>query len=408
MMKNEKKTKNDFMTDAVELTRQLVQIESTDPGCYETDIEKFINNWLKERISALPKEFADQITIKELEALPERKEIMASISGTEETLPRLVFICHMDTVVIGEDWDEEIDPLGAQVRDDRIYGRGSCDMKSGLACAMSAFARVLKQTEERGELPKRAVSIIVTVDEEADMRGVEAAIKAGWVGAKDWVMDCEPTDNMLQIAHKGRTWFELTIKGITAHASQPEHGADAIAAMAIAIQHIRNKMLAQPIHKELGKSTVTFGQIEGGYQPYVVPDHCKVWIDMRLVPPCNTKIAEGFVREAIAVAQKQIPGIKGSYIITGDRPPVERDPKSPLAAAIINAAKVAGYPTEVSIFTGYTDTAVIAGKCGNHNCMSYGPGSLALAHKPNEYVAVRDVIRVEKVLQTLTDSLLWR
>jgi len=76
-------------------------------------------------------------------------------------------------------------------------------------------------------------------------------------------------------------------------------------------------------------------------------------------------------------------------------------PGSPALAAILAAAAAEGHPAEVGAFTGYTDTAVIAGTCGNRNCMSYGPGSLALAHKPNEHVPREDVLRVQRVLTRL-------
>lgn len=83
-------------------------------------------------------------------------------------------------------------------------------------------------------------------------------------------------------------------------------------------------------------------------------------------------------------------------------PPIERDPGSPLLAALIKTVEqTTGAPAQVSYFTGYTDTAVIAGTCSNHNCMSYGPGSLALAHKPNECVPRDDIQRVEAVLTDL-------
>lgn len=395
--------------DAIELTQKLVQIESTDPGVYESEIEAFIKGWLQKHIAALPTKIANQIKLEELEVLPGRTELMATIPAAAgaKSQPRLVFICHMDTVVIGEDWNNDINPLGAEIRNSKIYGRGACDMKSGLACAMVAFATQLEEAAKTGTLPQRALSLICTVDEEAEMRGVEAAIKAGWVAKDEWVLDCEPTDAQLQIAHKGRTWFELTMTGVTAHASKPEQGADAIAAMAEAISYIRKAFTELPTHTELGRSTVTFGQIEGGYQPYVVPDKCTTWIDMRLVPPCNTAEAERIVQGAIALAEAAVPGNHGSYAITGDRPPIERDPESPLAAAIQSAAKEAGFPTTVSAFTGYTDTAVIAGTCGSHNCMSYGPGSLALAHKPNEYVDRSDIIRVQAVLNKLCLNLIW-
>lgn len=453
--------------EAWELARKLVQIDSSDPGAYEGNIERYIKGWLETRIAALPAELAARIRIDELEALPGRTELMATIPSRFESiatggndkeatqdqdwsqyvskrmltcrsasgnaaataqdqtqnasrcasaysvapkasLPRLVYICHMDTVTLGNGWDADIDPLSGLIRDERLYGRGSCDMKSGLASAMAAFARMLERVAASGQLPERAFSLICTVDEEDFMRGVEAAISAGWVGNEEWVLDTEPTDAQIQVAHKGRTWFELTMEGVTAHASQPWKGADAIAAIAETIGGIRRAIEAQPTHPELGHSTVTFGQIEGGYRPYVVPDQAKVWIDMRLAPPCDTAAATRIVKSAIERAEEAVPGAHGSYVITGDRPAIERDPESPLLAGLLAATgRVLGTPAEVGIFTGYTDTAVIAGTTGNHNCMSYGPGSLALAHKPNEYVPHADVRRAQAVLTELATRCLW-
>ena len=219
------------------------------------------------------------------------------------------------------------------------------------------------------------------------MRGSEAAIDAGWVGSREWVLDTEPTDGQIQVAHKGRTWFEIEMAGVTARREPAWKGADAVAAMAEVVCALRRAFMALPVHDELGPSTITFGQIEGGYRPYVVPDHAKVWVDMRLAPPTDTAAATRMVEQAIAGAEAAVPGCHGSYTVTGDRPAIERDPSSPLLAALKRAADdVTGTDTTVGFFTGYTDTAVIAGKTGNRNCMSYGPGSLALAHKPNEYV----------------------
>lgn len=392
---------------AWKLARELVQIDSSDPGAYEGEIERHIRTWLRQRIENLPESLASRVSIDELEVLPGRTELMATIPGATDE-PRLVFICHMDTVTLGDGWGDGIDPLSGIIRDDRLHGRGACDMKSGLASAMVAFEATLNKMARTGKLPRRGLSLICSVDEEDFMRGVEAAIKQGWVGTSEWVVDTEPTDSQIQVAHKGRTWFELTMQGVTAHASQPWKGADAIAAMAVAINQIRREIGSQPVHDELGRSTVTFGQIEGGYRPYVVPDSCKVWIDMRLVPPCDTQAATKIVEDAITAAENEVEGCHGSFIITGDRPAVERDPASPLLAELLEStADVTGTSAEVGIFTGYTDTAVIAGTCQNHNCMSYGPGSLALAHKPNEYVPHEDVRRAQAVLTRLAERVCW-
>ena len=281
-------------------------------------------------------------------------------------------------------------------------------MKGGLACAIAALVHTLERVVADGALPRRGFSLICSVDEEDFMRGSEAAIDAGWVGSREWVLDTEPTDGQIQVAHKGRTWFEIEMAGVTAHASQPWKGADAVAAMAEAVCSLRRAFAALPVHNELGPSTITFGQIEGGYRPYVVPDRAKVWVDMRLTPPTDTAAATRMVEQAIAVAEAAVPGCHGSYTVTGDRPAIERDPNSPLLAALKRAADdTTDADTTVGFFTGYTDTAVIASKTGNRNCMSYGPGSLALAHKPNEYVPHADIVRCQNVLIVLADNVLW-
>lgn len=377
--------------DAVELTRELIKIESTDPGSWETKIGEYICDYLKES--------GAETDTYEVE--PGRKIVKGVVAG-KKAHPALVFICHMDTVVKGDGWTREA--FDAQISDGKIWGRGSCDMKSGLACALTAFTEAAKAQKDKDmddKLPGTLV-FIGTVDEEADMKGSEAAVRQGWIQKEDWVLDMEPTSGMIQMAHKGRTWFELDVKGITAHASMPEKGADAIAGIAFMIAEIRKAMEQAPAHEELGKSTVTFGQISGGYSPYVVSDHSMVTIDMRLVPPMNTKEAEKIVRRAIEIGKKAVPGVKGSYKITGDRPPVETHMESGLMKALSESVtEITGKDPVVSAFTGYTDTAVVAGMTGNMNCMSYGPGNLAQAHKPDEYVEITDIERCVEVYREL-------
>lgn len=389
------------------LAQELVRIDSSDPGAYEGEIEHFIKGLIEQQLAQLDSPVLDAVQIAELEVLPGRRNLMVTVPGSSDE-PRLVYICHMDTVTLGDGWDADIAPLGAVVRDDKLYGRGACDMKGGLACAIAALVHTLERVAADGALPRRGLSLICSVDEEDVMRGSEAAIDAGWVGSREWVLDTEPTDGQIQVAHKGRTWFEIETTGVTAHASQPWKGADAVAAMAEAVCALRHAFTALPVHDELGPSTITFGQIEGGYRPYVVPDHAKVWVDMRLTPPTDTAAATRMVEQAIAGAEAAVPGCHGSHTVTGDRPAIERDPSSPLLAALKRAADDAtDADTTVSFFTGYTDTAVIAGKTGNRNCMSYGPGSLALAHKPNEYVPHADIVRCQNVLIALVDNTLW-
>lgn len=382
---------------AVWLTGYMVQLESSNPGFTEKNMEHFLRSYFQRMAE-------DEVSIKIDEALPGRNNLMIEIAG-DETEPELIFICHMDTVPLGEGWD--MDPLSGELRDGKLYGRGACDMKAGLACAVSAFTEAAN-LKHRGLIPHRTLKLIATVDEEGEMCGVEQAIRSGWVSENSYVLDTEPTNGEIQMAHKGRVWFVLEIQGVPAHASTPWKGADAIAAMAEVIAEIRTEVEQLPNCGTMGKSTVCFGQIQGGQQPYVVSDRCRATVDMRLVPPCNTDTAVSLVKKAMETAMQKIPGVKGSWEITGNRPCIEEHMESELMRQLQYCCReVSGTETVVGVFPGYTDTAVIAGMLKNHNCMSYGPGNLALAHKPNEYVEIKDILRCESVLKRLVRQLIF-
>lgn len=202
------------------LTQGLVRIDSSDPGAYEGEIERYIKVLVEAQLERLSHPVLHAVQVEELEVLTGRRNLMVTVPGLSDE-PRLVYICHMDTVTLGDGWDADITPLGAVVRDGKLYGRGACDMKGGLACAIAALVHTLERVAADGALPRRGFSLICSVDEEDFMRGSEAAIDAGWVGSREWVLDTEPTDGQIQVAHKGRTWFEIEMDGVTAHASGP-------------------------------------------------------------------------------------------------------------------------------------------------------------------------------------------
>ena len=378
---------------AVTMTKQMIQIESTDHGTYENAMA----NWITSQLAPYP-----NVQLTRQEVLPGRPNLMAELPG-DPALPALIMICHMDTVVVGDGWT--LPPFEAIEKNGKIYGRGACDMKSGLACCLSAFQYAAEMLKASGKTPKQTLKLICSMDEEDFMRGSEACIQSGWITDHDWVIDAEPTNGQIQMAHKGRTWYEIDVQGHTAHASTPWKGADAIAAMSEIICEIRHAILYTPVHPDMGSSTVTFGQITGGYRPYVVPDHCKVWIDMRLVPPLNTEKTNAIVEAAITHAEQSVSGISATYKITGDRPPIEQNLDSPLLANLkMSCQEITGQTPQVSCFTGYTDTSVIAGQLHNRNCMSYGPGCLEAAHQPDEWVVIDDILRCEQVYQQLVKN----
>lgn len=377
--------------EEIQLTQQMVRIESSNPGTFETAMSEFVYDWIRCNTSA--EIFREPVH-------PGRDNIVAILRG-KSRVHNLTYICHMDTMPAGEGWEHP--PFSAEIIDGKLYGRGSCDMKAGLAAAMLAF----RNLSRLGKPLNYDFQLIATVNEEDAMTGAEQAVRDSYVNADSYVLDAEPTDSRIQVAHKGKTWFELTTHGKTCHASMPQHGCDAIAAMAEIITRVNRKLAELPVHPEMGACTATFGTIRGGWNPYIVPNACTATLDMRLTPPTTNARSAELVREAIAEGLAMVPGATCDCTVTAQRPAIEKDNDSFLLAALRKAVtNVTGGELPVDFFPGYTDTAVIAALTGCRNCMSFGPGSLEQAHRPNEFVPCGEITRSVEVMTRLAEDIL--
>ena len=161
----------------------------------------------------------------------------------------------------------------------------------------------------------------------------------------------------------------------------------------------------------VGNDTITAhangGIINGGLNLNVVPGECYCTIDMRLTPPTTNEQSIRLVEEAIAEGCANVPGTSCTYTVLAQRPAVEKDNDSYLLKMLCAATKdVTGEEAPVDFFPGYTDTAVIAATTGNRTCMSYGPGDLFYAHKPDEFVELDDITRCTRVMTRLAESIL--
>lgn len=377
--------------EEVLLTQQLVRINSENPGSYEGAMADFVEDWLRRNVSA-------QVLREPVH--PGRDNIVAVLRGASQAHD-LTYICHMDTMPAGEGWTHP--PFGAEIAGGRIYGRGACDMKAGLAAAMLAFRNIARL----GRPLRYDLQLIATVNEEGAMTGSEQAVKDGWVNADSYVLDAEPTDSRIQMGHKGKTQLVLNVRGKTCHASMPQEGSDAIAAMAEIIVRVNRKLAQLPRHPVMGPCTGTFGTIQGGWSPYIVPDACTATLDLRLSPPVTNAQSLALVEEAIAEGLAAVPGASCDYTVTARRPAIERDDGSFLLARLRAAIReAAGGELPVDFFPGYTDTAVIAALTGCRDCMSFGPGSLEQAHRPDEFVPCAEITRSVAVMTRLAEDIL--
>ena len=191
------------MSEIIELTKKLVQIQSENPTGTEREIAVFVKDWF----SKIP-----GVKTETYEVAPDRPNVIARIEG-ESPYPRLACLGHMDTVPAGEGWTKN--PFGGEIEQGRLYGRGATDMKGGLAVAMMA----LKNVALSGKKLKESFLVCATMDEEGvEMLGALDVVAKKLVEKDTFLIACEPSGLKCGVEHKGVIWYELITNGIPSHA----------------------------------------------------------------------------------------------------------------------------------------------------------------------------------------------
>lgn len=384
------------LAELIELTRALVRIDSQNPTPGEAACADFVAGWLAQ--AGLP--------VRLLPLADGRPNLVARLEGRGGARP-LVLLAHLDTVPIGEGWT--IDPLGGEVRDGRLYGRGAADMKAGLAVALLLLRDLLREAAElRGDL-----LLCCTADEEGPgMAGAVHLVATGQIPRAALVLALEPTGLRLRRATVGVMWYQVVVQGRQAHGGRAPLGVDANHAMARIVVALKEAVAALPHrHPLLGPPLVTCSRLEGGVATNVVPPSCRAEFDLRIVPPMSPDDADALVRRVVAEAVAGVPGASAAVHNLGlRRPPVEAPETSPLVVALARAfARVVGRPLESGGADGheaYTDASIVSVLTGNPHCTVWGPGSTDLAHVADEYVPVADLEVAARVLRALVGDLL--
>jgi acetylornithine deacetylase/succinyl-diaminopimelate desuccinylase len=282
----------------------------------------------------------------------------------------------------------------------RLYGRGTADMKGALA----AMAGALVQLKISDALTNGRVTLAAIIDEETQTLGSEHLVKSGFEA--DGAIVGEPTDNQIDIGHKGLEWLVVEFEGKAAHGGTPESGINAISAAAHFV-HLIEKELIPEFQKRrdptLGLPAVNIGTIQGGDQPSTVAAHCQIKLDRRWV---NTETIN-MVFEDFEVLLKKIrsarPGLKTKVFRVPDsmatmlHGPVTIDPKHSVVQAAQNALREHSLPAEpLGVFPAWTDAALISREAKIPSII-WGPGELNYAHSPEENIKLEDVIAAKNL-----------
>jgi len=381
------------MAEVVELTQKLVRIRSENPTGNEKEVALFVKEWF----SGIPGVKTELFEVK-----PDRPNVVARLEG-ESSYPRLVCLGHMDTVPAGEGWTK--DPFGGTLAEGRLYGRGSSDMKGGLAAAMMA----IKNAALSGKKLRESFIVCATMDEEGiDMLGALDIVERNIVKKDTFLIACEPTGLQCGVEHKGVIWYELVTKGISAHAGNPNVGADAILALGeaqVALKRAFDGMDESSVR--VGRPTITFSRVEGGNKTNVVPDRARCEMDVRIPVPMTIEDITERIKDVIAsaISDRKITWTLRQFNI--DRPPVVAPGGSPLTKALESAFKKhMGSSLQYFGLPAYTDASIISARTGNPYGYLFGPGILELAHTADEYVPVKDLEDAEGILTDMVMNLL--
>jgi acetylornithine deacetylase len=339
--------------DPIQLTKKLVDIESTT-YC-EGPAGVFLYEYLTEQRYAVERMGVAQPDHSSTPGAGngERFNVYAALPGVT---PDVVLSTHMDTVP---------PYFGCTEDDDFLYGRGSCDAK-GIIAAQIAAADRLREAGVK-------VGLLFVVGEERDSAG--AAVANLHSKGSKFLINGEPTDNRLALASKGALRVELRAKGKMAHSAYPELGDSAIDKLVVALHDILAMPL--PVEPEIGPSTLNIGLIEGGRAPNVIADKAEAHILIRLVGPADE------TKQNILKA-------------VGDR----ADVTFSLELPFVRMRKVGNLPTMVAKFT--TDIPSLT-NWGEPFLL--GPGSIHVAHTPNEKIAKKELLEAVDLYTDLAVSL---
>ncbi len=372
------------MTDLSKLLADLVAIESVNPvfgGPGEADLAAFVEAWLR-RTGA-------DVAVQEVQ--PGRNNVIAVVGSGPG--PALLLDSHLDTVS-ADTWADG-DPFRPEVREGRLFGRGSCDTKASMAVFLYLIAHYAASPTHLS----RPLVFAATIDEEDRQSGAYRLLDHDFGVEIGAAVAGEPTLCRMIHAHKGLIRFQLEARGRAAHASNPALGDNAIARMgrvlgrlAALIEDFENRAG----HPLLGRPTLSPGTIRGGTAVNVVPDRCLLELDRRLIPG---ETADGAVDEVLALFEGE-PDI--ALIRHYDRPALNTPADSPFVQEFGRAIHAGGRDPRPEV-AGYLTNAVAFVERGIPSIV-FGPGDVTLAHTDHEFVDLAELEAAGHILRHFLDK----
>ncbi len=376
--------------DPVALARALVATPSVNPeieesGAGEAGVAELTAGWLR----------SWGLSVETAEVGAGRWNVVGRLEG-DGVGPTLLLNGHLDTVGVA---GMNIEPFGAELKDGRLWGRGSCDMKGGVAALLAATAKIA------GERLPGVLVVALTADEEHASLGMEVLVSSGI--RADAAVVCEPTSLAVMPAHKGFVWVEATFRGRAAHGSRPDVGVDAIehaGRYLAALGALRTRLCTAEPHPLLGHGSFHAGTIEGGSAASVYPDVCRLVLERRTLPG---ESAAGTMDEFQTILDElaaEVPDLEAKLTQGLARPATEIPNDSPLVTGLLAACAVEGVEPMLAGMTAWVDASFL-NQAGT-SAVCFGPGSIAQAHSAGEWVDPSEIVTCAAVLERFSHDFL--
>jgi len=358
----------DARLDARALTRELLAFNTINPPGLERACARRLGSLLEGAgFSVAYHEFAEA-----------RTSLVAHV-GVRDGAPPICFTGHIDTVPLGAArWTR--DAFAGESDGDRLYGRGSTDMKSGIA------AFVVAAVELAAELARGpGLVLVITAGEEIGCEGAKYLADHGLLDRAGAIVVAEPTANYPYVGHKGLAWFEVETTGVTAHGSMPEMGDNAIVKMAQVIGDLGHYRFPVDSHPVMGRPTLNVGTIHGGLNTNSVPDRATITLDTRTVPG----VEHGHLCESL----QRLLAPRGARVRPiVDTPSLYTEPSNEWVQQVFDlcAPLLHGRPTPRTI-TFSTDGSDLKRGFGGPPAVILGPGEPTLAHQTDEWCSMERI-----------------
>jgi acetylornithine deacetylase/succinyl-diaminopimelate desuccinylase-like protein len=383
--------------DVVQTLCDLVRTPSVNPMGRDLHGPEFLEHRVTDFLQGVFERL--RVPWERIPVEPLRENIVARIDGAtplEEGGALLVYEAHQDTVPID---GMTIAPFGGEVRGERVWGRGACDIKGGMAAMLSAFAR----WAERKTPPPVTLVLACTVNEEHGYSGAARLAQAWAEGGSrllprppDGIIVAEPTSLQVVVAHKGVSRWRCRTRGKAAHSSEPQRGENAIFKMARVLQALeqyqREEAPRRGEHPLVGRPSLSVGLISGGISVNTVPDECVIEIHRRLLPGEDPLAAQRHVIEHVAACcPGEAPEHDPLYLAGGG---LANDINESLAERLCAAARRHADASVVGVQYG---TNAAASSAAGVPSVVFGPGHIAQAHTKDEWIEIEQLHRAVEV-----------